>query len=943
MSFVRRAVSPFALSTVGCVSLLLLATRLLIDDEQQDKPTSFETSSTIAEPVGSGVVGKSAEREDLAISFTKPRSAGANPRQVSPSDGDLRATAAMLERDGDNSEVGHAIACMLRSNHEFRSKCEGTQLAAVASAVKADYSSYNFAGRQHEWGEQLGGLGLEFALYLHADAGVPLATLHRFLNGFDRPACIVVPSAIPAATQLFQRISPVPGGRDSTNLPMQREYEAWESITAAMAESALVFPAFAIRRDHDLEFRELTSLPPDAAAVLASHRHSIEFPSLRVLSVEAAAALSPHEGGNSRTGLGSDNLLSLGIVELTPAVASQLAKRRAGVLSVGLSGDPLKTLSDEAAAELAGLGGGRLELGVRDVSMKAQDALATCRGGVSLRRGPLVLSSSRLVQKICRESVGGTLLLDCNALTNSAAEAFRDYGNGVTLMFTEPLRISEPVAKVLAAYDGEIQFHKLIPETAEVLAVLRAASPSGQEPAATQTHFNGLASASTTSSTTSDASMAGRESEQPGRRNEVIEAISPTFSGLLDFPFGISEQAVAARCPVELANVEDQDGTFEGSGLKSLVAMHFPVTETDNLPVEFVLRDDSLIGMRVLIGYVTPDAFGGFVSSLATRLGKGQPEGSADDYRDAAVRFSEGKPHAPLRVAFNRRRTLVGLTWNEKQRKSVSEVIFRENWQPWDLTQDKLRVPESQKPQSNNVVNSVGIELIHIPAGTYVTGSPETEKERLTTETPVRVTLTRDFLIGKTEVTRRQWEQVMGTKPWEELGNQLDGDFPAERISAYDAEKFCEELTQRELRSGGLRANESYRLPTTAEWEYACRAGAETAFSFGEDALKLGDFGWFDGNANGTAHPVGSKQPNSWGLYDMHGNVCEWCSDGTGDYPSDKVTDPIAPFLRDIQACRGGCWRYEAEDCRSARQSGKIPSIRGNGFGFRVVRSSSVR
>ena len=316
--------------------------------------------------------------------------------------------------------------------------------------------------------------------------------------------------------------------------------------------------------------------------------------------------------------------------------------------------------------------------------MEAQDVIAGYRGHLSLRGGPRVLSSSRLVQKLCRDRYGDTLILNCSDMTPEAAEAFRDHGSGVTLMFTEPFRIDDKVAKIFAAYEGEIQFHKLIAATADALTTLSATAPAAQEPVATQANAGSLASASSANSGAADASMAGRESEQPGRRNEVIEAISPTFSGLLDFPFGISEQAVTARCPVELANVEDQDGTFEGSGLKSLVAMRFPVTETDNLPVEFVLRDDSLIGMRVLIGYVTPDAFGGFVSSLATRLGKGQPEGSTDDYTDAAIRFSEGKPHAPLRLGFNRRRTLVALTWNEKHRKSVSEVIFRENWEPLD-------------------------------------------------------------------------------------------------------------------------------------------------------------------------------------------------------------------------------------------------------------------
>ena len=132
-----------------------------------------------------------------------------------------------------------------------------------------------------------------------------------------------------------------------------------------------------------------------------------------------------------------------------------------------------------------------------------------------------------------------------------------------------------------------------------------------------------------------------------------------------------------------------------------------------------------------------------------------------------------------------------------------------------------------------------------------------------------------------------------------------------------------------------------YRLPTEAEWEYACRAGTTTEYSFGDDVSVLGDFAWFDDNSGSQTHPVGQKRPNGWGLYDMHGNVWEWCSDWHGDYAAGAVRDPAGPASGSIRVLRGGCWYDSAGFCRSAFRIRFYPSYRFSNYGFRLALSPS--
>jgi formylglycine-generating enzyme required for sulfatase activity len=229
-----------------------------------------------------------------------------------------------------------------------------------------------------------------------------------------------------------------------------------------------------------------------------------------------------------------------------------------------------------------------------------------------------------------------------------------------------------------------------------------------------------------------------------------------------------------------------------------------------------------------------------------------------------------------------------------------------------------------------SITNSIGIKLNKIPAGRFMMGDVNGRND----ETPHEVTLEQPFYLGVTEVTKAQWKAVMGNVP----SKWTDDNRPVERVSWEDVVSFCEKLSSLPAERAAGRV---YRLPTEAEWEYACRAGTTTSYSFGDDESLLGDFAWFKDNASDQSHAVGQKRPNAWGLYDMHGNVWEWCSDGYGDYPRGSVTNPRGPASGSGRVSRGGSWGNSARYCRSAIRDRDGPSLRRSGLGFRLALSSS--
>jgi len=244
--------------------------------------------------------------------------------------------------------------------------------------------------------------------------------------------------------------------------------------------------------------------------------------------------------------------------------------------------------------------------------------------------------------------------------------------------------------------------------------------------------------------------------------------------------------------------------------------------------------------------------------------------------------------------------------------------------------------------------NSIGQTLIVIPPGKFTMGDGSWTAE---------VTLAQPFLIGKTEVTRGQWRAVMTTEPWKGKGDGVAGDdVAASNISLDDAEKFCFKLTELERSNGRLTREQVYRLPIAAEWEHACRAGTQTTYSFGDDVGRLGEYAWFfdaedHGKAtplsNGPAEPgqqphrVGKKKPGPWGLFDMHGNVWEWCQAWSAEHPQTIVEARDRPSARTghFEDARGGCFRSDAVDCRSAVRFALTAAGKSIDIGLRVVLS----
>jgi serine/threonine protein kinase/formylglycine-generating enzyme required for sulfatase activity len=281
----------------------------------------------------------------------------------------------------------------------------------------------------------------------------------------------------------------------------------------------------------------------------------------------------------------------------------------------------------------------------------------------------------------------------------------------------------------------------------------------------------------------------------------------------------------------------------------------------------------------------------------------------------------------------------IGATTLSKQPDDIRlELSGGDGWSPgvtefWDFrlssaTGATEAATGRPKPQQNvsppeTVRNTVGMELIRIPHGSFL----------MCGETPV--TLTRDFWLGGTEVSRAQWQQVMKTSPWGPNSGEEDAGLPATHVSWQEASDFCKALTASEQSRGALEKNREYRLPTEAEWEYACRGGTTTAYSFGSDASQLGAYAWFRDNAQGRPHKTGTRQSSAQ-LNDMHGNVWEWCWD-LYEPRLAGGSDPMSRSGGPFRVLRGGSWRCEPALCLSAHRNALDPSTRIDNLGFRVA------
>ena len=210
--------------------------------------------------------------------------------------------------------------------------------------------------------------------------------------------------------------------------------------------------------------------------------------------------------------------------------------------------------------------------------------------------------------------------------------------------------------------------------------------------------------------------------------------------------------------------------------------------------------------------------------------------------------------------------------------------------------------------------NGVKLEMVLIPAGEFEMGSPESDQSAYPMEKPQHhVRITKSFYLGKCLVTQEQWEAVMGNNPSHVKGPKN----PVEWVSCEDCQQFLDRLNAKSGPGVG-----KFQFPTEAQWEYACRAGSTTRYCFGDEESGLGEYAWYRTNSDDHVHPVGEKKPNAWGLYDIHGNVWEWCQDwyDAGYYTNSPADDPGGPATGSDRVVRGGLWRRPARSCRSANR-----------------------
>ena len=218
-------------------------------------------------------------------------------------------------------------------------------------------------------------------------------------------------------------------------------------------------------------------------------------------------------------------------------------------------------------------------------------------------------------------------------------------------------------------------------------------------------------------------------------------------------------------------------------------------------------------------------------------------------------------------------------------------------------------------------VDGVSFKMIKVEGGTFQMGS----ENGYDWETPVHSVTLSDYYIGETEVTQELWQAVMGSNPSEFKGDNL----PVETVSWNDCQEFISKLNQ--------KTGRRFALPTDAQWEFAARGGNKSRGYEYSGSNNIDDVAWYMDNSSVQTHPVGTKMANELGLYDMSGNVSEWCSDRYGYYSSSSQTDPTGPSTGSYRVSRGGGWRYSASGCRSTFRSGYGPGSRYNFLGLRLV------
>ncbi|MCP4258455.1 MAG: formylglycine-generating enzyme family protein [Planctomycetes bacterium] len=259
----------------------------------------------------------------------------------------------------------------------------------------------------------------------------------------------------------------------------------------------------------------------------------------------------------------------------------------------------------------------------------------------------------------------------------------------------------------------------------------------------------------------------------------------------------------------------------------------------------------------------------------------------------------------------------------------------------------KRKAPDNAQKNSAEATGEIkaesGLEMVQLPAGRFTMGD---EKE---IDAQPHAVVISSFYIDKYPVTQEQYKKVMGENPsrWKADKN------PVEQVRWSDAVKFCNARSLKEdlqpcydLQTWQCNFDaDGYRLPTEAQWEYACRAGTKTMYFFGNDSSKLADYAWLDENSGGKPHPVGQKLPNPWGLYDMHGNVWQWCNDfyQVDYYQQSPEENPKGPEAGETKVVRGGAWKFSADSCRSGYRYNEDPGYSDVCFGYDIYGFRCVR
>lgn len=267
-------------------------------------------------------------------------------------------------------------------------------------------------------------------------------------------------------------------------------------------------------------------------------------------------------------------------------------------------------------------------------------------------------------------------------------------------------------------------------------------------------------------------------------------------------------------------------------------------------------------------------------------------------------------------------------SWKKERVMRKSHLLLR--GVRWLLTLAVLVLAYSgssvgSEPAGDDVLEMIAANMVRVPGGTYMMW-PTPYK----TEEPGHWVEVESFLIGKYEVTQREYEAVMGSNPSYFRG---DPNLPVEQVSWHDCQEFLRRLN-------ALEGEEVYRLPTEAEWEYICLAGSGNAYGFCDDDDRLSQYAWYKENSGGKTHPVGQLKQNPWGLYDIHGNVWEWCQDWHGDYPPGAFTTTTGRSMVSFRVLRGGGYDSPAGDCRShSRRSYSAARMRRRNVGFRLAKT----